>query len=334
MDFTNEQKERKGTHISFHHSVELQSDNLQLPHLTQHIVCHVDRKMCRHQLNSQYCKCLFILITFIIIIAFYTVVYLPSHIINACGKFTHKVPRSHFGDLLDFLPYGERNCTVLMENKDKWLNSTSPTQDYYNTVRSHSKEMEQIKKTLNPENIEGYSGQLQEEIMVYWKLASLSFVKTVCETGFNAGHSTLVWLSAKADTHIYSFDLGEHEYAKPMAHFVNQTFPGRFTITWGDSTKTLRKFRQEHPDIKCDLAIIDGGHTTVAANADFDNFRQMVNKENIVVLDDYPSGKTNFQTELGAVWERKKRMYQLLEIFQCSYGANSMRGFSIGHILP
>ena len=221
-----------------------------------------------------------------------------------------------------------------MKNKDKGLNYSSPTVAYNLTAKLHNEELQRVKRILNLTGMEGFSSQLPEEIMVYWKLASLPFVKTVCETGFNAGHSTLVWLSAKPDIHVYSFDLGAHAYAKPMAQFVTKRFPGRLRITWGDSKTTLPKFHQEHPDVKCDLAIVDGGHTTAIANADFDNFRQMVNRDNIVVMDDYPSGVTYFQQGLGAVWEKKKRMYQLLEIFQCSYGAKSMRGFSIGFILP
>ncbi|CAM9373070.1 unnamed protein product, partial [Choristocarpus tenellus] len=46
-------------------------------------------------------------------------------------------------------------------------------------------------------------------------------VTTVCEVGFNAGHSALNWLlNSRPDTKVISFDLGEHPYVGHAAQFL------------------------------------------------------------------------------------------------------------------
>merc|ERR1719235_541477 len=101
-------------------------------------------------------------------------------------------------------------------------------------------------------------------------------IKTICETGFNGGHGTLRWLlHSNHQVHVYSFDLGEHPYSKPAAKFLEDNFPGRHTATWGDSTLTLPHFHQQHPEMKCNLLFVDGGHTHEIAASDLKNFMAM-----------------------------------------------------------
>ena len=138
--------------------------------------------------------------------------------------------------------------------------------------------------------MEGHSGQMQEQTLTYQTLAKAGFVKTVCETGFNAGHSALLFLSTKADIHVYSFDLGSHSYGQPMAALLQKTFPGRLNVTWGDSKVTVPAFAKSHPDIKCDIIIVDGGHNYREAKADLRNLRALAGKNyNILIIDDHPS---------------------------------------------
>ena len=262
----------------------------------------------------------------------YLYLYLPPETKSICKKDGSEISQPQWLEIFDFLPYGERDCKKLFKNMATGRNLSPLSEHYLLASRNHSAEVHKLIKDRKP--LEGFSAQIQEEIIVYWKFASLNFVKTICETGFNAGHSTLVWLTAQPDTKVYSFDLGAHYYARPMAQYLQQLFPGRLTVTWGDSRKTLPVFSQMFPNVECDLVVIDGGHTTDIATADFDNFRQMVKRDNIIMFDDYPSGFQRFQQRLGAMWERKKRTGEVLEIFECGYGPNSMRGFSIGRIQP
>ncbi|ELT90606.1 hypothetical protein CAPTEDRAFT_191993 [Capitella teleta] len=235
---------------------------------------------------------------------------------------TSPIPNAAFDlqEALSFLPYGNRQCTKLADFA--W-----PVR-YQEAVEAHK---EALNKTLEGGvRLEGHSGQFQEQQMVYVKLAQLSFVQTICETGFNAGHSTLIWLASKNSTKVFSFDLGNHEYAKKMAEHLQSKYPGRLTVTWGDSTKTLPEFRKGHPEVKCDLLIVDGGHTVPVATADFENLREMANAGNIVVFDDYPTKEGNGKV-LAPVWDTQVRSGTLAEQYACE--RNVWRGFALGHFL-
>ncbi|ESO04334.1 hypothetical protein HELRODRAFT_172695 [Helobdella robusta] len=67
---------------------------------------------------------------------------------------------------------------------------------------------------------EGHSGQVAEQQMILHYLAASPAVKTVCETGFNYGHSSFNFLTANPNLKVNSFDLGIHEYSKTMAKFL------------------------------------------------------------------------------------------------------------------
>lgn len=124
---------------------------------------------------------------------------------------------------------------------------------------------------------------------VYDSLAQEPWVKTVCETGFNAGDSALRFL-VLSDAKVYDFDLGGLNYTKVAAAFLQEHFPGRLHVTWGDSTTMLPKFHKSRPEVKCDLAIVDGGHTHYVALADLKNFHPMVPEKHVLFLDDSPCG--------------------------------------------
>mmetsp|Transcript_41934 Transcript_41934/g.115658 ORF Transcript_41934/g.115658 Transcript_41934/m.115658 type:complete len:574 (-) Transcript_41934:54-1775(-) len=135
-------------------------------------------------------------------------------------------------------------------------------------------------------DIEGHSNLIPEARRVMSELASHPAVETICEIGFNGGHGTLRWLhSSKAK--VYSFDLGEHDYSRPAASWLQARFPGRLTVTWGDSVETLPEFHARHPDVECDLVFVDGGHSYEVALADLKNFAAMANpRRHRILMDD------------------------------------------------
>lgn len=136
--------------------------------------------------------------------------------------------------------------------------------------------------------IEGHSNQVMEEMTAMNNLVSDPKVQTVCETGFNGGHGTLRWLlHSSPTTKVYSFDIGQHSYSKPAADWFSQLFPGRHTITWGDSTKTIPAFKAANPNVKCNLIFVDGGHDYNVAAADLINFWGMADPNyNVLLMDD------------------------------------------------
>ena len=178
---------------------------------------------------------------------------------------------------------------------------------------------------------EGSALVFLHESVVLWNIAHLiPSVQTICETGFNTGESSFLWLSAKQNIHVYSFDLGRHSYARPLAEYLQGMFPGRLTLVWGDSTMSVPVFAQHNPQITCDLMFVDGGHSYTTALADFNNLAKMSHTGSIVVLDNYPDYALDFMKDLGSVWETQRREGRLVEIFKCSYGRIKKHGFAVG----
>ena len=227
-------------------------------------------------------------------------------------------------EVFAFVPNGIRSCQKLFEN-EKYL--VEPFSLAYEKFEAEVKKIPWV---------EGNSAKRIEQYLTYIKLAEAPFVRTICETGFNAGHSALAWLAANPRTHVYSFDLGEHDYARHMADYLSQMYPGRLNVTWGDSTRTLPEFHERLPHVKCDILVIDGGHMNAVCQSDFDAFYRMASVDNIVVLDNYPDVRLKWMTDLGNVWERAKRRGQLFEIFACTFLPSDPHGFSVGryHIEP
>ena len=107
-------------------------------------------------------------------------------------------------------------------------------------------------------------------------------IRTVCEVGFNAGHSAALWLENTAVEHLHSFDVLDHPYSKAQVELVSRLYPGRFTMHGGDSRRTLPQFASQLKSMPvherspqhgslCDLWYIDGGHVGVLPAADMGN---------------------------------------------------------------
>ncbi len=236
-----------------------------------------------------------------------------------------KHPQGHWhgnwSAVFHFVPNALRSCFDLFADEDK----TKPFPVDFQIP--YEKFLDKVKATSKV--IEGTSANYLEEYMSLYQLAKAPFIRTVCETGFNAGHSSFIWLQANPHTYVYSFDLGSHHYGRPIAQYLQRKFPRRLNVTWGDSSETLPAFRRQNPDVTCDLILIDGGHTYDVCKADYDNFIEMASPDNIVVLDNYPDKRLGTRT-LGDVWEGGKRSGELIEIFQCDYEPRRRQGFSVG----
>jgi hypothetical protein len=184
-------------------------------------------------------------------------------------------------------------------------------------------------------NVEGNSAQLQLERKVYTVLAQLPEVRTICEIGFNMGHSASLWLLANPTAKVYMFDLWSHEYS-PIAEqflrssratkFALQNVSSRLTIIKGSSLDTVPAFARKRPDVKCDIVSVDGGHTYELGLQDIENMRALANPAfHILLVDD---------TNCDAGWcvdepcfehERRGNVVNLLRISEF----NGLRGISV-----
>ena len=227
------------------------------------------------------------------------------------------------GAMLTFIAPGAGLCQEFLTKPVETVEAD--LKEYYTELKEHEKEFE---KHRNKNDMEGYAAQVTVELAVQWYLAQLPFVHTICETGFNGGHSSLLWLTANKAATLYSFDMGSHEYSKPMAARLQEKFQNRLKVIWGNSTIALPEFIKSNPNLKCDLLIIDGGHTYEVALADFKNFRNMANPKHIVFIDDHPALNTTFGKPVGQMWEERKRNGEILEMGRCT--EKHLRGFSFG----
>src|SRR5690349_20004097 len=105
---------------------------------------------------------------------------------------------------------------------------------------------------------EGSSSPEQQDSLR--RLVRRSNARLVGEIGFNAGFSSVAFLSADVDVHVVSFDLGCHEVVGPAKEFVDAQYPRRHELIIGDSAQSVPEYRMQRPEISFDIVFIDGGH--------------------------------------------------------------------------
>ena len=153
--------------------------------------------------------------------------------------------------------------------------------------RDRVRELEASFESKENPRYEGHSGENVPQQKFYRSLGRQPFVSTICEIGFNAGHYALNWLSAKPGNKLISFDLGWHSYTRPHADFLKRTFPGQMFNIFGNSTLTVPAFHRMHPDVNCDVLVVDGGHSFKDAAIDIGNMMFLANRFfNVMIMDD------------------------------------------------
>jgi predicted O-methyltransferase YrrM len=131
---------------------------------------------------------------------------------------------------------------------------------------------------------EGSSSPEQQDYLR--RLVRRSSARLVGEIGFNAGFSSLAFLSASADVQVVSFDIGCHDVVSPAKEFVDAQYPGRHELVIGDSALTVPRYREQHPATYFDIVFIDGGHEYEQARDDLSNMRALSHPGTSVVIDD------------------------------------------------
>lgn len=106
----------------------------------------------------------------------------------------------------------------------------------------------------------------------------------IMEIGFNAGHSSLLYLLANPNSKLTIFDICEHKYTMPCFNYLQSLFPNRLTIYPGDSTKTIPQFFKDNTNRKFDLIHIDGAHFGDIPNKDFYNSLKLAG--DVMIWDD------------------------------------------------
>lgn len=171
------------------------------------------------------------------------------------------------------------------------------------------------------------TGLLKVQTDRYDEWAHKENIKTVCESGFGAGHSALRFLAQTKNTSVVSFDLGTHPYSKAAVAMLLGKFGTRFSITYGDTRQTINSFHAKHRDTVCDLIIVDGGNDQSTAYEDLGNFAQMAARGHILVLDDTPCN-AGYCVGPAQAWKSLIEDGCIVEKENIKMGAE--RGFTIG----
>ena len=110
--------------------------------------------------------------------------------------------------------------------------------------------------------------------------------RSIMEIGFNAGHSSLLYLVANPASTIQIFDLGEHKYTRPCFEYLSSQFPNRMKIEFGDSRQTVPAYISKNTGRVFDMIHVDGGHTEPIVRADILNTLQLCDYNTVVISDD------------------------------------------------
>ena len=133
-----------------------------------------------------------------------------------------------------------------------------------------------------------FEGHLQEVPKQVFDLIRLTKtpVTKIMEVGFNAGHSSEIFLRHNPKISVVSFDIGTHPYVNAAKQYIDQSYTNRHTLILGDSKDTLPKYVESNPGVTFDLIFLDGGSSYDDVKSDLENSRKLSNKDTIVVVDD------------------------------------------------
>lgn len=87
--------------------------------------------------------------------------------------------------------------------------------------------------------------------------------KNILEIGFNAGHSTCMWL-CRTKANITSVDIKYNDTVRIASEIIKKKYPERFKFIQYDSRRVYELIKDQYYD----LIIIDGGHSMDVCSSD------------------------------------------------------------------
>ena len=106
----------------------------------------------------------------------------------------------------------------------------------------------------------------------------------ILEIGFNAGHSSLLFLLSNPENILTCIDICEHSYTKLCFEYLQTQFPNRIQLHPGHSHQILSKLAKENQEY--DIIHIDGSHDLSTANVDFFMSKDLACNDTIIIWDD------------------------------------------------
>jgi hypothetical protein len=149
--------------------------------------------------------------------------------------------------------------------------------------------------------IQIYPELYTKQLNLFW--CGKQAVTRICEIGFNAGHSCMLFLLGRDKTPLdfTIFDIGHHRYTRPAVEYIQQQFPHvNFEYVEGDSTVIMPEWIDRHPELvgKYDVVHVDGGHSEHCIANDMKNTDLIVKPGGIVIVDDTYNSVINGYVDL------------------------------------
>ena len=177
---------------------------------------------------------------------------------------------------------------------------------------------------------EGSVSEWPQAAQILLRAAMMSKPQTVCEIGFNTGHSALMWLYSGASK-VIAFDICRHPYTQRAAEYIDKFHAGDVHLVKGNSTLTVRQFAEENQDVQCDIAFIDGDHNYGVPFLDLQALRQLSHKKTLVVMDDV-NCNADWCGFPDRAWQQAQRDGSMVEL-QCVAAHDIKHGLCFGQYL-
>ena len=178
----------------------------------------------------------------------------------------------------------------------------------------------------------GHMGEVRAQVRDYAAISMLPGISTVCEIGFNAGHSATIFLEMNSRARYIGFDMASLAWTNHQVDLVSRRYPGRFTLIRGNSFIKVPEYQRANPSVKCDVWSIDGDHGKGVAR-DFESARTMASPTGLVLADDYTS---NFPAILQT-WNANQAQGNLQSLY-CHederFYWKKKKGWCLGRWLP
>jgi predicted O-methyltransferase YrrM len=154
---------------------------------------------------------------------------------------------------------------------------------------------------------EGHTYLTDKTVRNFQGVLDLTGAKTIFEVGFNAGHSSFLFLQLDTELSLHSVDNARHHYTEACMVKMKEIFPDRFTYEVLDSN-TLEELGEY------DLAFIDGDHHIDSLQHDYNLCRD--NGVQWILVDDVDN--ETIRSFLTAVDKDTsgKNPYNIVEYYQ------------------